>query len=132
MREFTIVREVTLPPEEAWARLTDWERHGEKVPLTTIRTTTDGFVARTGLGRLGFDDPMRIVELDPPHRCALVKTGRVVLGHAELSVEPTPAGSRVVWRESIAIRGVPRFADPLLVASGRRLFGGVIDHLLAT
>ena len=57
-----IVREVPLSQQEAFSRLTDWQRHGDVVPLTSVRLTDTGFVARTGLGPVGFDDPMEVVE----------------------------------------------------------------------
>lgn len=131
MEGIEIVREVPLTPEEAWARITDWPRHARAVPLTTIRRTPDGFVARTGLGRLGFDDPMRVVENDPPHHCRLVKEGRVVTGHAEILVEQIPTGSRVTWRESLHVRGVPRALAGLERWSSRVLFSRVLDDVLA-
>ena len=132
MGAFEVVREVSLPPEEAFARLTAWERHGEAVPLTTIRRTDTGFVARTAVGPVGFDDPMGVVHWDPPRSCRIEKRGRVVTGWADLSVEPTAAGSRVVWREEAHTTGVPRFAARLEEAAGRALFGRVLDHLLRT
>lgn len=125
-----IVREVSLPPEETWRRLTDWSAHASHVPLTTIRPTETGFIARTGLGPLGFDDPMEIVVWQPPTSCRLEKRGRVMTGWAEIDVAVTPAGSRAVWREEIHPRGLPRVADPLVRWSARRLFGRVIDQLL--
>ncbi len=127
-----IVREVPLPQSESWSRLTDWPRHGDFVPLTTITLTPNGFNARTGAGPLAFDDPMDIVTWDEPSFCRLEKRGRRVTGWAELSVESTPSGSRVTWREDIHVRGMPRLAGGLTKASSRRLFGRVIDGLLAT
>ncbi|AXT84929.1 Immediate-early protein 2 [Aeromicrobium sp. A1-2] len=126
-----IVREVPLTAQESWDRLTDWERHGEFVPLTRISRTDLGFVARTGLGRIGFDDPMDVVESREPSFCRLVKRGRVVTGWAELSVEATDDGSRVTWREDIHVRGTPRMLDGLTRASSTKLFSRVIDGLLA-
>lgn len=120
-----------MTPQESWDRLTDWERHGEFVPLTRIRLTEHGFVARTGIGRVGFDDPMDVVESRSPSYCRLVKRGRVVTGWAELSVEPLNDGSRVTWREDIHVRGTPRVLDGLTRASSTRLFSRVIDGLLA-
>ncbi|MDF1705140.1 MAG: SRPBCC family protein [Aeromicrobium sp.] len=131
MEGIEIVREVPLPPEVAWARITDWPRHARAVPLTAIHRTPDGFVARTGLGRLGFDDPMRVVENDPPRYCRLVKEGRVVTGHAEIVVEPTTWGSRVTWRETLHVRGVPRAFSGLERWSSRLLFSRVLDDVLA-
>lgn len=121
-----------MEPTEVFARLTDWERHGEAVPLTRIRRTKTGFVARTALGPVGFDDVMDVVAWDPPRSCRIEKRGRVVKGWAEVHVHPTPHGSRVVWREVAHTVGVPRFAARLEEAAGRRLFGRVVDHLLRT
>ncbi|WP_456694784.1 SRPBCC family protein [Aeromicrobium sp. P5_D10] len=126
-----IVREVHLSPEEAWSRLTDWERHGDFVPLTRISLTTRGFDAFTGIGRAGFHDPMDVVQWDEPAFCRLEKRGRVVSGWAELSVDPIGGRSRVTWREDIRVRGVPRLFDGLTRASSRALFSRVIDGLLA-
>lgn len=126
-----IVRDVHFSPEEVWSRLTDWRRHGDFVPLTTIRETPSGFVARTGVGPLAFDDPMEIVAFEPPSFCRLEKRGRVVTGWAELRVIPGGHSTRVVWREDIHVTGVPRFADSATRASSRKLFGRVIDGLLA-
>lgn len=124
------MRQVPLPPAEVFERLTEWERHGEVVPLTTITPRPGGFLARTGVGPLGFDDPMDVVVWEPPSRVRLVKRGRVVLGWAELRVEPTERGSRVEWEEEAHVRGVPRFLARLEERAGRVLFGRVIDHLL--
>ena len=126
-----IVREVPLSQYEAWSRLTDWQRHGDFVPLTSIELTPEGFNARTGVGRLAFDDPMEITVWEPPALCRLEKRGRVMKGWAELSVTAHDLGCRVVWRESIRMTGTPRLADGLTKASSRALFGRVIDGLLA-
>jgi hypothetical protein len=126
-----IVREVRLTPAESWRRLTAWDQHGHFVPLTRITVTPTGFDAFTGIGRLGFHDPMEIVRWDDESFCRLEKRGRVVTGWAELQVEPIPSGSRVTWREDIHVRGTPRLADGLTRASSRALFSRVIDGLLA-
>lgn len=131
MALFEIVREVSLTPDESWRRLTDWEQHGRFVPLTRITRTDDGFVARTGLGPLGFDDPMEIVEWQEPAFCRLEKRGRRVTGWAELCVERYGDGSRITWREDIRVRGVPRALDGLTRVTSTRLFSRVIDGLLS-
>lgn len=125
-----IVREVGLTPDEAWRRLTDWPKHGEYVPLTSIALTPDGFDAFTGVGRVGFHDPMEVVEWREPFYCRLEKRGRVVKGWAELRVEPHGDGSRVTWREEIRVAGAPRALNGLTKASSTRLFSRVIDGLL--
>ena len=132
MGEFTVVREVPLTADEAFARVTDWPAHATAVPFTRITRTGDGFVARTGLGRLGFDDPMEVVAWDPPRSCRLEKRGRVVTGWAEITVTPLDLGSRVTWREVAHTTGVPAALGGLEEAAGRALFGRVLDHVLRT
>ncbi|MFJ8667587.1 SRPBCC family protein [Streptomyces sp. NPDC093600] len=147
MSVFRIERTTALPASEAWRRLTDWAAHGARVPLTRTRVLTPGpsgvgtrFVARTGLGRLAFDDPMEVVRWEPPPEhsgserpavCLLEKRGRVVLGRARIEVYAGPSGgSRAVWTEELRVRGVPRALDPVLAFAGRRLFGRALDGLL--
>jgi hypothetical protein len=143
MAPFSVSVDSALRPQDAWLRVTDWPRHARFVPLTTIVVTPAGpsaagtvFTARTGLGRLGIDDPMEIVEWVPPQddgrgRCRLEKRGRVVLGWAELTVEPHASGSRTTWREEARPARLPAFADRAATAAGRRLFGRVLRKLLA-
>ncbi|MEU6843498.1 SRPBCC family protein [Streptomyces sp. NPDC046716] len=137
--QIRIVRETPLSPAEAWLRLTDWERHGDVVPLTRVTVSTPPptgagtvFTARTGAARrLGFDDPMEVVDWQPPHRCRLEKRGRVVTGWAEFEVRALDGGgSRVEWREELAVWGLPSLADPVLRTAGRWMFGRAVDGLL--
>ncbi|SEO91912.1 SRPBCC family protein [Actinacidiphila rubida] len=137
---FEIERTTPLPPAEAWRRLTAWERHTSTVPLTRIDVRTPPptgrgtvFVARTGLGPLGFDDPMEVTDWQPERHCRLEKRGRVVLGWAEIDVLPDPAGgpgALVRWREDVRVRAVPRGLDPVTTTAGRLIFGRVVDTLL--
>ncbi|MCM2417431.1 SRPBCC family protein [Streptomyces sp. RKAG293] len=138
-----IERSSPLPVEEVWRRLTHWERHAAHVPLTRITVTTPPptrlgtvFVARTGLGPVGFDDPMEVVRWEPPApggtgRCRLEKRGTVVVGWAEIEVGARDTGSRIVWREDLRVRRLPRLFDGLTVRSGRLMFGRAITGLLA-
>ncbi|MFI9102075.1 SRPBCC family protein [Streptomyces fildesensis] len=138
-----IERSSPLPVEEVWRRLTHWERHAAHVPLTRITVTTPPptrlgtvFVARTGLGPVGFDDPMEIVRWEPPApggsgRCRLEKRGTVVVGWAEIEVAARDTGSRIVWREDLRVRRLPRLFDGLTVRSGRLMFGRAVTGLLA-
>ncbi|MGW5326575.1 SRPBCC family protein [Streptomyces sp. NPDC004014] len=140
---FSVERTVPLPPEEAWRRLTEWPRHGEAVPFTRITVLTPeptregtGFVARTGVGPFGFDDPMEVTVWRPPADggtglCRLEKHGRVILGWAEIEVSPRPGGrTRVVWREDARIRFVPRIFDVLVARTARAIFGHTANRLL--
>ncbi|MDJ0343535.1 SRPBCC family protein [Streptomyces sp. H10-C2] len=143
MALFSIERYSPLPVDEVWRRLTRWERHAAHVPLTRISVTTPPptrvgtvFVARTGLGPVGFDDPMEIVRWDPPSpgvvgHCRLEKRGTVVVGWAEIEVSARDTGSWLVWREDLRVRRLPRLFDGTTVLSGRLLFGRAITGLLA-
>lgn len=94
---------VAAPAADLWAHVTDWSRHSEWIPLT--RTETLGGEARgvggrfrawSGVGPIGFWDPMTVTRWEPQPDgsgfCAVVHTGRIVRGDAEITV--TAAGDR--------------------------------------
>ncbi|MFG2143730.1 SRPBCC family protein [Streptomyces sp. NPDC048696] len=144
MALFRIDRRTELSCGEAWRRLTDWPRHSGSVPLTRITVTTPAptgvgtvFVARTGIGRLAFEDPMEVVAWEPPGaqrpgHCRMVKRGRVVTGWAEIEVRPDPSGTgaRLVWREELRVRPLPRALDALIAPAGRLVFGRALTAVL--
>lgn len=116
MAHFTAVVEVSAPAAAVWARMTDWPAHSRWVPLTRVRILTgsgDGvgarFVGRTGIGPIGFDDPMEITRWQPPRddvpgRCEVVKLGRFVTGHARFDVTSlADARTQVVWKGTIEV-----------------------------
>ncbi|HEY9525077.1 MAG TPA: SRPBCC family protein [Thermopolyspora sp.] len=130
---------------EAWRRVTDWERHAEHTPLTTIVLTTPPpthvgtrFVARTAIGPVSFEDPMEVVRWDPPTehrphgRCRLEKRGSVVTGWAEVAVHAGEGGavSRIAWCEALRARWLPPPLDALIAPVGRLFFGRVMSGLL--
>jgi hypothetical protein len=134
---FTAAARTPAPAARTWQLLTDWPAHGRWVPLTVVRVLTPQgrgvgarFNGRTGIGPLGFDDPMEIVEWrEPaagvPGRVRLVKQGRVVLGGAEIEVEDTPGGGSVVrWTEDVQVApvGLTRPFDRVVAVLGRRAF----------
>ncbi|WP_328659916.1 SRPBCC family protein [Streptomyces sp. NBC_00334] len=143
MATFSFERTAPLPPDEAWRRLTRWERHGDSVPLTRVTVATPGptgpgtvIVARTGAGPLAFDDTMEVTVWRPPGDdapglCQLDKRGRLVRGRAEIEVRPGPGGrARVVWREELDVRLLPALFDGVLARSGRYVFGRTVNRLL--
>ncbi len=143
MASFDVVRRTVLSAEEAWSRLTDWERHGEFLPLTTVRLA-DGprtgagaaFVARTSLGPLGFDDTMEVTVWQPPTGsepglCHITKRGRVVVGSAQLTVAAAPDGALVNWHEEARFRAAGRLLDWPNRFIGEIVFGRLVDGLLA-
>ncbi|MCP9959962.1 SRPBCC family protein [Streptomyces sudanensis] len=144
MSVFRLERRTGLPPAEAWRRVTDWPAHAASVPLTRVRVLTPGppgagtrFTARTGIGPLGFDDPMEVVRWEPPGPgtaepgvCRLEKHGRVVRGWAEITVRAEGPGARVAWVEELRVRGLPRWCGPLVARAGRWVFGRELERLL--
>ncbi|MDQ2584772.1 SRPBCC family protein [Saccharothrix yanglingensis] len=100
--------DVDAPAERTWAALTDWARQGEWMLFTRVRVTSgDGasagseLSAFTGLGPLGFTDTMRVTAWEPPLRCAVEHTGRLVRGTGEFRVVPRGAVSGFVWAEDV-------------------------------
>lgn len=144
MALFRIDRESSLPADEVWRRLTAWERHADVVPLTRVSVRTpppsgEGtvFVARTGIGPVGFDDVMEVVTWRPAAGggglCRLEKRGSFVTGWAEIEVSPGAlAGSTVAWREELRVRWLPRAFDRVLVMAARWMFGRAVDGLVSS
>lgn len=104
---------IAADPETVFAAVVDWRRQGEWIPLTRVRVLAgepglgQRVVASTGVGPVGFDDPMTVTWWDPPHRCEVLHTGRVVRGSGTFVVEPAPGGSRFTWQERVLVPGGP-------------------------
>ena len=100
---------VDAPAKSVWAAVVDWDRQSQWMLATRVRATTGGGVglgggleAVTGVGPLRFVDPMVITEWEPPHRCTVKHTGRVVRGYGVFEVFALPEGrSRFVWSEQL-------------------------------
>ncbi|MBB5956186.1 carbon monoxide dehydrogenase subunit G [Saccharothrix tamanrassetensis] len=98
--------DVAAPAETTWAAVTDWARQGEWMLFTEVRVTGGQGLgtelsAFTGLGLIGFTDTMRVTAWEPPHRCAVLHTGRFVRGTAEFRVVPHGERSEFIWSEDI-------------------------------
>ncbi|MGR3931958.1 SRPBCC family protein [Streptomyces sp. BRA346] len=142
MALFLIERPSPHPVDETWRRLTHWQRHGRYVPLSSVTLRSEGptrvgsvVVAHTGMGRIGFEDPMEVVRWEPPGEgrpglCRLEKRGSVVLGWAEIEVRADGERSRAVWREEARVARLPRVLDAPTAWAGRRVFGRVLRGLL--
>lgn len=102
---------VGVTADELWALLIDWARQGDWIPLTRVRTIDgdgrdvgDRIEAWTGVGPVGFRDPMAITRWEPPRRCEVRHTGRCVRGEAGFEVTPVgSAAARVTWWESLDV-----------------------------
>lgn len=137
---FTVRATSSEPPSEVWSRVTDFAAHAQGVPFTSA-TTDPGdqgvgwrFSARTGIGPMGFDDPMVMTVWEPPHRVRVEKRGRVLAGWADISLSPLPGGgTEVVWREEVvpAHRGTARLLRPLFDTAGSAIFGRALRAMVA-
>jgi hypothetical protein len=110
--ELVVPVEIAAPADVVWRTVTDWERQGEWILGTRVRATGPGdgrrlgarFTAFTGIGPLGFDDPMEVTEWDPPRRCVVHHLGRVVRGDGVFTVtELGPHRSRFDWCERLEL-----------------------------
>ncbi|MDQ1642156.1 MAG: hypothetical protein QOJ90_1507 [Actinomycetota bacterium] len=103
MAELVVTADVDAGAGPVWAALTDWAVHDRWMLLT--RASGGGAVgetieAFTGVGRVGFLDTMEIVVWEPPHRCVVRHTGRVVRGSGAFEVrELGTRRSQVIWSE---------------------------------
>jgi Polyketide cyclase / dehydrase and lipid transport len=135
-----IRREVPLavPAARAWAYITDWPRQSEWIPHTRVELVDPDDPARSlggrirawsGLGRVGFWDPMTIVSWeerpDGGGRCEVLHTGEVVRGEGEfVVVADGPDTSRFIWSEMAVVPG------GRLGALAFRVVGPVVERLL--
>ncbi|WP_035812189.1 SRPBCC family protein [Jiangella gansuensis] len=105
-----VTRTVPAPAEHVWRVLTDWPAQTDWMPLTRVRTVGDSsghevgaqIEAWTGVGRVGFLDTMVVTAWEPPTRCEVLHTGRVVRGPGIFAV--TALGARhtaVTWKEHL-------------------------------
>lgn len=103
MAELVVTAEVRAPAQAVWDVLTDWALHDRWMLLTSAsggRAEGADIEAFTGVGRIGITDPMTIVVWEPPRRCVVRHTGRVIRGSGAFEVQDLgPDRSRVVWSE---------------------------------
>ena len=95
--------DVEAPAQETWDALTNWSLH-DKWMLLTRATGGHGegasIEAFSGIGRFGIVDTMTIVVWEPPQRCVVRHTGRVVRGSGAFEVRDLGAArSRIIWSE---------------------------------
>jgi hypothetical protein len=133
MPEIVLTVDVPAPADQVWAAVTDWPGQREWMLGTSVTGTVLGgrglggeIEAFTGLGRVGFLDTMTITRWDPPRRCEVEHTGRLIRGSAVFEVVRVDAdNSRFVWAEwltpPLGLVGVIGFAlvRPLAVAGVR-------------
>jgi hypothetical protein len=106
--------DIDAPPERVWDRVVDWPRQSEWIPATRVRAVTEGtgigmqIEARTGVGRLCLVDTMTVTAWEPPWRCEVLHTGRVLRGEAGFVVTPlVDHGARLEWWERFDLPAGP-------------------------
>ena len=111
---------VAAEPAATWRVAVDWPRQREWIWATRVsggHGTGAEVTGRTGIGPIGFTDPMVITEWDPPRRCVLARTGRVVRGTGIFEVAPHGPGSQFRWVEHLQLPVPPavgRLAGPVI------------------
>lgn len=133
---FTVERTTVLPPDAAWAAVSDLAAHTRHVPLTSVEVPSTGLrlgaevAAVTRVGPVALADTMLVTALEPGRRLRLVKTGRWLHGWADITVTPVDGGSLVRWQEEIWLPGLRRPTRPLGDRLGPVLFARVVEGLL--
>jgi carbon monoxide dehydrogenase subunit G len=97
---------VNAAPERVWQVAMDWSRQREWMLGTQVSGGTGAgaeVVARTGIGPVGFADTMVITQWDPPRRCVVRHTGRIVRGLGIFEVVPSGQQSEFRWTERLRL-----------------------------
>lgn len=125
--------EVQATAQQVWDALVDWDSQGEWMIATRVRGDGTGvggaLAAFSGLGRVGFLDTMVITTWEPPHRCDVAHTGRVVRGTGTFIVEPLgDRDAKLVWIEDLDIPG--GFMGRAGFGASRRVFMALVNASL--
>lgn len=136
------VVDIDAPARQVWDHVVDWGRQGDWIPGTRVRTIGAGagvgarIEAWTGLGGLGVTDTMTITAWDPPHRCEVLHTGRLVRGEGGFVVVPKGIDrARFEWWECLVLPAGPvgslawRALGPAVRLTVRRSLG-TLKHLV--
>jgi carbon monoxide dehydrogenase subunit G len=100
---------IKAPAQKVWDAITNWQAQsdwmlGTKVwPVDGDGTGVGGKIeAFTGIWRIGFLDTMEITSWEPPKRCDVNHTGRVVRGTGTFEVVSTgDSTSKFIWSEDL-------------------------------
>ncbi len=97
---------VDAEPEQVWQAAVDWPRQREWIWATRVRGGHGAgaeVTGWTGIGPVGFTDPMVITDWDPPRRCEVTHTGRVVRGTGVFEVAPQGSRCEFRWAEDLSL-----------------------------
>ena len=106
---FTKISAAVMVPagqDQVWQLAMDWSRQQDWIWATRVRGGASAgaqVVARTGIGRVGFTDTMVITEWDPPRRCVVRHTGKVVRGLGIFEVTQHGQLTEFRWTEQLTL-----------------------------
>ncbi len=111
MAELTVSTVVRAAPQQVWDHLVAWDVQGEWMLLTRVRGTVQGghgvgggIEGWTGIGPVGFLDTMIIRVWEPPVRCVVRHTGRLVRGSGAFEITDLGDGRcRFTWSEWLVL-----------------------------
>ena len=103
-----VTAQVRVPADAArvWQRAIDWSRQREWIWATQVdggQGVGAAVTGRTGLGPVGFTDTMVITEWDPPRRCVVEHTGRLIRGAGIFEVRPAGPAAEFRWTEQLRL-----------------------------
>lgn len=109
--DLSLTQRVKASQDEVFAEIVNWSGQsawmlGTKVWVTKNNGVGVGgeFAAFTGIGKLGFVDPMQITHWNPPSEVSVLHLGKFVKGTGEMKVEKiSEKESDFIWSESLEL-----------------------------
>jgi hypothetical protein len=107
--DLSLTQRVKASQEEVFAEIVNWPGQSAWMLGTEVWVTKNNgvgvggeFAAFTGIGKLGFVDPMKITHWNPPSEVSVLHLGKFVKGTGEMKVERISENeSDFIWSESL-------------------------------
>lgn len=137
--------ECAAPIEKVWAEIADWSAQGKWMLATRVWVTSEitegvgtSIAAFTGpahriypsLAFLGLLDTMTVTTWEPPHRCDVLHTGKILKGTGTFQLAPTgPNSCTFYWSETIHMHRALFLLSAPFIWVGVRISLGRFRHL---